>query len=236
MKGKNPYTYALTKEDLQRRVLYQDALLLVINKPAAIPVHAGPSKEPSLEDYFDALQFGAREKPRLAHRLDRDTSGCLILGRQQKALPRLGRLFEKGLIKKTYWAIVHGTPKENSGTIDTFLEKVKTPKGWYMRVCGEKEGAQRAITCWKVLKEMGDKSLIEFSPRTGRTHQIRIHAESIGCPIVGDWVYGPEAEMERPPPLALHAREIEIPIYPDKPVIRVTAPPPPHMEDFCLIE
>jgi RluA family pseudouridine synthase len=211
--------------DLQSRVLYRDDLLIVLDKPQGIPVHPGPGKKgPSLEDDFDQLAFDYHHPPHLAHRLDRDTSGCLILGRNRKALQKMGKLFETGRVKKTYWAVVHGGPKEDAGIVDGWLEKVKTPKGWYMKVSGENDNAQTAVTEWKVLQRGKKSSWLELSPRTGRTHQIRVHCLSLGCPIIGDWVYGPPGENL--PPLHLHARALEIPLYEGKPPLRVEAEPP----------
>lgn len=211
--------------NLRDRILYQDDLIIVLDKPQGIPVHPGPRREnESLEDYFGDLCFDYHHPPHLAHRLDRDTSGCLILGRNRKALQKMSRLFETGRVKKTYWAIVHGGPEGDSGTVDGWLEKIKTPKGWYMQTCGEKDGAQTAVTEWKVL-ERGDKfTWMEFSPKTGRTHQIRIHCKHLGCPIVGDWVYGPEDDPEKI--LRLHARAVEIPLNQGQQPIVVTAEPP----------
>jgi len=228
MQDLNEHHYHLTTEDLQSRVLFKDKLILVLNKPAGIPVHPGPRKYESLEDHFDALKFELPFAPWLAHRLDRDTSGCLILGRQKKALRRLSMLFEQGKIQKTYWAVVHGAPKEDSGTIDTFLDKVKNPKGWYMKVSA-KEG-QRAVTEWKVMKRFGDKTWIECAPKTGRTHQIRVHMAHLGCPIIGDWVYGPQEKNL--PLLHLHARSLSIPLYDGEPSIKVEAPVPEHMQEI----
>ena len=216
--------------DLQKRVLYRDDLIIVLDKPQGIPVHPGPRPGPSLEDDFGDLAFDYHHPPHLAHRLDRDTSGCLILGRNKKALKRLGHLFETGRIKKTYWAIVHGGPKEDSGTVDGWLEKIKTPKGWYMKVSKEKDNAQTAVTDWKVLQRGEKTSWMEFSPRTGRTHQIRVHCQFLGCPIVGDWVYGPPAaEGETLPLLRLHARSLEIPLYDGQEPLRITAEAPPYI-------
>ncbi len=223
----NQHHYALTPEDLQARVIFKDKLIIVLNKPAGIPVHPGPRKLPSLEDFFDALKFELPQAPGLAHRLDRDTSGCLILGRQKKALRRLGKLFETGAIAKTYWAIVHGGPAGDSGVIDGWLEKMKTPKGWYMKVSGKNENSQTAVTEWKVLKR-GDKySWLELKPKTGRTHQIRVHCQALGCPVIGDWVYGPPGDSL--PLLHLHARAVDIPLYEDAPPLHIEAPAPEHM-------
>lgn len=229
-KDLNQHHYRLTADDLQSRVLYKDKLILVINKPPGIPVHPGPGGYPSLEDHFDSLAFELPFAPWLAHRLDRDTSGCLILGRQKKALRRLGKLFEAGKIEKIYWAIVHGGPKDDSGIIDGYLEKVREPRGWYMKVSGKNENAQTAVTEWKVLKRGDGWSFLELHPKTGRTHQIRVHCQSLGCPIIGDWVYGPEAKEL--PLLHLHARSISIPLYEDQPPVHVEAPVPPHMAAY----
>jgi len=104
------------------RVLYRDGMMLVIDKPSGVAVHKGPSRKSGcLEDYFDALRFGLPRAPALAHRLDRDTSGCLVLGRHRKALAQLGRLFKTGHIGKTYWAVVEGGPAEDEGRIDAPL-------------------------------------------------------------------------------------------------------------------
>lgn len=227
----------MTFQAIAERILYRDQLIIVLNKPPAIPVHAGPKGGESLEDYFDQIQFDYKEIPRLAHRLDRDTSGCLILGRNLRAIRKLGRLFEGGKIKKTYWAMVEGDVKEDLGVIDLPLAKIKLPKGWSMQPAKKgAEGAQEAITEYKVLKRLeGGRTFLELSPKTGRTHQLRVHLQSLGHPIVGDWLYGPqEARGEEFPLLHLHARSVEIPLYEDKPAIVVTADLPEHMDEVVM--
>lgn len=222
--------------NLKDLILFQDQLVIVLDKPQGIPVHGGPKKGESLEDYFGYLRFDYKETPKLAHRLDRDTSGCLVLGRNDRALRKLGKLFETGRIKKTYWAIAQGNwTHGDEGTIDRPLAKVKLNKGWSMQPAGKNDTtAQQAVTDFKVLKRISDNlTLLELYPKTGRTHQIRVHLQYMDCPILGDWLYGPE--KDRPPSgefplLHLHARSIEIPLYEDKPVISVTAEPPPHMK------
>src|SRR5579872_3312594 len=124
------------------RILYRDGLILVIDKPAGIAVHAGPRGGPNLEAGFDALRFGLPRPPALAHRLDRDTSGCLVLGRHPKALRRLGRLFSEGMVEKVYWAVVAGAPAEPAGRIEHHLVKKTRGTGWRMLV---DPAGQRAV-------------------------------------------------------------------------------------------
>ena len=176
------------------RVLYRDALMLVIDKPPGFAVHQGPKGArggESLEDHFDALRFGLPRAPALAHRLDRDTSGCLELGRHRKALAELGRLFKGGRIGKTYWAVVEGGPAEDEGRIDAPLGRKDATRGWWMKP--DPQG-QPAVTVWKVLgrsltptddKELGAQlTWLALEPLTGRTHQLRVHCAT-QCPAYG---------------------------------------------------
>ena len=208
---------------LADRVLYRDGLALVIDKPAGIPVHAGPGGGPNLEHWFPLLRFGLARPPALAHRLDRDTSGCLVLGRHPKALRRLGRLFAEGRAEKVYWAVVAGTPAEPEGRIEAPL--AKQPRGvvgWRMVI---DPNGQAAVTDYRVLGTADGRAWLELRPRTGRTHQIRVHCAALGCPVVGDMTYGGPGGS----PLLLHARAIALPLYAGRPAIAVTAPVPPHM-------
>jgi tRNA pseudouridine32 synthase / 23S rRNA pseudouridine746 synthase len=138
----------LTADEIQARVLYRDGLMLVIDKPAGLPVHRGPKGGANLESSFDALRFGLPRPPVLAHRLDRDTSGCLVLGRHRKATASLGLLFKHGRISKTYWAVVEGGPAEDEGTIDMPLGRLNAERGWWQK--SDPQG-QSAVTNWKVL-------------------------------------------------------------------------------------
>jgi tRNA pseudouridine32 synthase/23S rRNA pseudouridine746 synthase/23S rRNA pseudouridine1911/1915/1917 synthase len=211
--------------DLRDRVLYRDPLMLVLDKPAGVPVHAGPGGAPSLEDDFAALRFGQARDPALAHRLDRDTSGCLVLGRHRKALRKLGRLFAAGRVEKIYWAVTRGRPIRDEGRIEAPLRKrTERGSGWRMEI--HPEGAA-AVTDWRVLAADDGLAWLELRPRTGRTHQVRIHCAALGCPVVGDPVYGRETAIV--PPLHLHARAIVVPLYAGREPIAVVAPPPPHM-------
>ncbi len=200
--------------------------MLIIDKPAGLPVHAGPRKGPNLEEYFGELRYGLPHPPALAHRLDRDTSGCLILGRHRKALSRLGKLFQAGNVEKTYWAVVAGIPAEPEGRIDLALAKRSTERGWWMKP--DPEG-QAAVTDYRVLGTGNGLAWLELHPRTGRTHQIRVHCASLGTPVLGDPVYGPAPQKDGI--LQLHARHVVVPLYPARAPIEATAPAPTHLRD-----
>ena len=217
--------------DLLPRLLHRDGLMLVIDKPAGVPVHRGPKGGPSLEDAFDQLRFGLPRAPALAHRLDKDTSGCLVLGRHRKALERLGKLFKSGRISKTYWAVVEGAPEAGEG--DLALGRLDAARGWWMRP--DPLGLP-SRTSWRVLGRSPDGALafVEFTPHTGRTHQIRVHAQAMGWPILGDPIYG-HGRREGAPPLHLHARAISIPMQESKEPVCATAPPPAHMREALAI-
>ncbi len=210
-------------QSLVDRVLYRDGLVLVIDKPAGIAVHAGPGGGANLEQQFDSLRFGLRHPPALAHRLDRDTSGCLVLGRHPKALRRLGALFAAGRVEKVYWAIVEGRPPEAEGRIETGLKKLTRGSGWRMVI---DPAGQKAITEYRVCGTAGGRSWIELRPRTGRTHQIRVHCAALGSPVVGDPSYGAGATGAL---MLLHARSIALPLYPVRPPLEITAPIPSYM-------
>jgi tRNA pseudouridine32 synthase/23S rRNA pseudouridine746 synthase len=218
-------------EDLEARLLYRDGLMLIIDKPAGLPVHKGPKGGPSVEELAEALRFGLARRPELAHRLDKDTSGCLVLGRHRKALRRLGRLFADGRIAKTYWAIVQGAPPEDEGRVELPLGKRSKTRGWWMKV--DPDGLP-STTNYRILGRTGNQTFLELRPLTGRTHQLRVHLAAIGCPILGDAIYGRSGAPAGAVPLHLHARAIRIPLYPNRAPIAATAPPPSHMLDALL--
>jgi len=201
--------------------------MLVIDKPAGIAVHRGPKGGASLEDEFDGLRFGLPRAPALAHRLDRETAGCLILGRHRKALAKLGLLFKQGRIGKTYWALVAGGPVADEGFIDKPLGRLDESRGWWMKV---DPNGQPSQTRWRVMGrgtfKGGQLTWLAMQPLTGRTHQLRVHAASEGWPILGDAIYG---AREYQFPLQLLARRIEAPLSANKPPIVVEAPAPAHM-------
>src|SRR6516225_9976084 len=138
----------MTPEEIVARLIYRDGLMLVIDKPPGLAVHKGPKGGESLEDYFGALRFGLPRPPALAHRLDRDTSGCLVLGRHRKALAALGRLLKSGQVGKTYWAVVAGAPPQDQGRIELPRGRKEETRGWGMK---HVPWGQRGWTTGKVL-------------------------------------------------------------------------------------
>ncbi len=214
----------LASTDLRARVLYRDGQIIVIDKPAGLPVHGGPTAKDNIEAKLGALAFGLSQPPIPTHRLDHDTSGCLILARNDRARRKLGRLFSAGRIEKVYWAIVVGTPPEAAGRIELPLRKMTRKEGWRMVTV---PAGQSAVTDYKVLGRSGDVTWLELRPHTGRTHQIRVHCAALGCPILNDPLYGTAAGVG---PLHLFARSVAIPFYEGRPPIEVVAQPPPQMK------
>ena len=216
-----------TDDEILARLLYRDAMMLVLDKPAGLPVHAGPKGGPVLERHFDALRFGLPHPPALAHRLDKDTSGCLVLGRHRKATALLGDLFASGRVTKTYWAVVEGGPVADEGRIDLALaRKSADRRSWWMKA---DPAGQPAQSDFRVLHRADGRSWLELRPLTGRTHQLRVHCAASGFPILGDAVYGTAGRGPDAPPLHLHARAVSVPLNPKKPAVTVEAPPPPHL-------
>jgi tRNA pseudouridine32 synthase/23S rRNA pseudouridine746 synthase len=188
----------MTPQEMVSRLLYRDGLMLVIDKPAGFAVHRGPKGGESLEDHFDALRFGLPRAPALAHRLDRDTSGCLVLGRHRKALAQLGKLFKTGAIGKTYWAVVEGGPDTDAGSIELPLGRLDESRGWWMK---HDPHGQPAVTKWTVL---------------GR-------AISITSPLRGE-VASPSAQREGG---RVGVTDNDHSPHPDAALTRAVDPPPP---------
>lgn len=217
---------------LQARVLYKDDDVLALDKPPGLAVQGGTGTTKHLDAMLDALRFGAAERPRLVHRLDKDTSGVLLLARNAFAANRLAEAFRSRDTKKIYWAATVGVPKTFQGRIDLALAKEGSVRG--ERVATDEEEGKRAVTVYSVLENAGRKAaFVALWPRTGRTHQLRVHMTAIGTPILGDGKYGgqgaflPGAEVAKK--LHLHARRIVIPHPRGKRAIDVTAPLPEHM-------
>ena len=220
---------------LSKMLLHEDAAVYVFDKPAGLAVQGGSGVARHVDAMLEAFRNRKGEKPRLVHRLDRDTSGVLVVARSRLAAMRLAESFRGRDAHKTYWALVKGVPKKREDRISTWLVKEQTPDGDRMRVArhGE-EGADHAISHYRIVDQAGQAlSWLEMEPYTGRTHQLRVHAAHIGCPIIGDPKYfDADQNWEFPGGiqnrLHLHARRIVIP-HPDGGVLDVTAPLPPHM-------
>jgi tRNA pseudouridine32 synthase / 23S rRNA pseudouridine746 synthase len=204
---------------LADRILFIDAEAIVLDKPAGLPVDRPRDGAHSLDDALESLRFGFQREPHAVHRLDRDTSGCLLLARNPKAHKRFAAAFEDGLAEKIYCAVLEGVPESAGGTIDLALGKRSTrAEGW--RMVPDAKG-KPAVTDWRLLGVEEGRALVEFRPRTGRTHQLRVHAaEGLGLPIVGDPVYGRGGAL-----MLLHAARLTLPRAP-KPAIEAAAPLP----------
>lgn len=193
---------------------FMDGEAIVIDKPAGLPVTQPRKGGRSLDDYLTQLRFGFQRSPIAVHRLDQDTSGCLLLARHAKAHKRFGAAFESGEVEKTYLGIVEGDLAEDSGTIDMALGKTSTAQdGW--RIVPDTAG-KRAVTHWKRMDTTGGLTLVEFRPETGRTHQIRVHAlHGLGKPLLGDPFYG----KSYPSGLMLHAAGLVLPRGEKPPIV-----------------
>jgi 23S rRNA pseudouridine955/2504/2580 synthase len=220
-------------ERLRRLVLHRDAEVIVIDKPAGLAVQGGSGTPRHLDGMLEALRFDAAEKPRLVHRLDRDTSGALLLARTAVAAAHLAEAFRDKTTEKLYWAVVVGVPSPRAGTVDRALAKRRGHGG--ERVAAVDEEGQRAITDYRTLDVAHKRAAwLELLPVTGRTHQLRVHCTALGTPILGDGKYGGDgafiAGAELPDQLHLHARRIRVP-HPRGFMLEVTAPLPPHMRE-----
>lgn len=204
----------------EKYVLFIDGEAIVIDKPAGLAVHPGSSTPESLENYLKHFRFGFQREPLPVHRLDRDTSGCLLLARNPKAHKKFQRAFEDKQVEKTYIAVVDGVPAADEGTIDIPLGKTSTARdGW--RIVSDPKG-KPSVSNWRKVGEKDGRAIIVFTPETGRTHQLRVHAvEGLGFPISGDPVYGTGKG-----PMLLHALSLRLEREGKNPV-EATAPLPP---------
>ena len=218
---------------LRNAVLHRDEDVIVIDKPAGLAVQGGTGTERHLDGLLDALRFDAPERPRLVHRLDKDTSGVLVLARSASVAATLAAAFRGKTVRKVYWALTVGVPKPRQGRIDLPLAKLMGGGG--ERVVADDEDGKRAISFYRTIAHAGTKiAWLALEPLTGRTHQLRAHAAAIGTPILGDGKYGAALAHPAGVPNArrfhLHARAIQF-LHPGGKSLTVTAPLPPHLRD-----
>lgn len=216
---------------LRDAVLYRDDEVLAINKPAGLAVQGGTGTIVHVDALLDALTFEAKERPRLVHRLDKDTSGVLLLARTAAAARWLTAAFRAKDAEKLYWAVTAGIPKPREGRIDLPIAKLPGRRGEKMDI--DEEEGKRSITDFTVVEAIGKQAaFVAMRPVTGRTHQLRVHMQAIGTPILGDGKYGGQAALLAGDGLSrklhLHARQITLK-RPNGKLLTITAPLPPHM-------
>ena len=220
-------------------VLFEDRDIFVLDKPSGLAVQGGSKTHHHLDGLLMGLGAELGERPLLVHRLDRDTSGIIVIAKRRSIAAALGKLFATRAVKKTYWAVVKGVPKPAQGRIEVALIKAKGPEGDRMRASreGEEEDEQRAVTFYSVVgKAPPVAAWVSLKPVTGRQHQLRAHMAHIGTPIMGDEKYGGLDDMpdDIDRKLHLHARRIIFP-HPREGTIDITAPLPDHMlKSFAL--
>ena len=226
---------------LKAMTLHEDAKVMVFNKPAGLAVQGGSGVNRHIDRMLEAMRDRKGVKPRLVHRLDRETSGVLVVAKTRGAAASLTQAFRHRDTEKTYWAICKGVPKKHEGKISTYLVKERTPEGDRVRIARHGEpDADHAVSQYRVVENSGGNlSWLELSPVTGRTHQLRVHTQHIGCPIIGDPKYFDVENWQLPggiqKRLHLHARRIRIP-HPSGGTLDVVAPLPPHMiQTFNLL-
>ncbi len=228
---------AAEAEALRALILYQDEWIIAIDKPAGLAVQGGTGQRRHLDAMLDALRFGAEERPRLVHRLDKDTSGVLLLARDARTTRHLAEVFRRQQARKLYWAAVAGGPAKARGRIALPLVKKTGRTGEKM---GEASKGKEAVTLYQVAARRGKQAAwLVLRPLTGRTHQLRVHCAALGHPILGDGKYGGRGAFLEPveggpavaKKLQLHAREIAFPHPADGTTLRITAPLPAHMSE-----
>jgi 23S rRNA pseudouridine955/2504/2580 synthase len=224
-------------EALRAMTLYEDDEVMVLNKPAGLAVQGGSGLTRHVDAMLEALRDRKGQKPRLVHRLDRDTSGVLVIAKTRLAAQKLTAAFRTRSTRKIYWALVMGVPKPRQGRVSTWLAKEGTPDGDRMRVARHgADNASHAVSLYSVVETAGQKlAWLSMRPVTGRTHQLRAHAAHIGHPIIGDPKYFKAEDSWDFPgglqkKLHLHARRIVIPHPSGEGMLDVTAPLPPHMQ------
>lgn len=219
--------------ELEAALLYRDDHLLALNKAPGLAVQGGSGQSRHLDAMLDALQFEAESRPRLVHRLDKDTSGVLLLARSAEAARQLTAAFRSKTTRKLYWALVVGVPEKPRGVID--LPLAKQGKAGREKVGPDRAEGQEATTLYQLVQRQGSIGWLLLMPLTGRTHQLRAHCAISGMPIVGDGKYGGAkahpARPALPKRLMLHAREIAVPHPVEGTTLRITAPPPPHFAE-----
>ena len=219
------------KKFIEEMVIYKDNWIIALNKPSGLAVQGGSKTKQHIDGLLDALKFEKKEKPMLVHRLDKDTSGVLLLARDKKTAATLTRLFASRQVHKTYWALVYGVPKEKEGIIDAPLRKIGS-KG-YERMGVDQENGLPAQTRYRVLEKLGKKmAWLELQPLTGRTHQLRAHCLLMHTPIIGDSKYCEENHLDflsDEKTLHLHAYKIEFP-HPVKGMLAICAKIPHHIQ------
>ena len=212
-------------------IIHRDSQIIALNKPPGLAVQGGSKIHRHLDAMLDALKFGLNERPRLVHRLDKDTSGVLLLARTAKTAAHLAKAFQSKEARKLYWAIVAGTPRPASGRIDLPLAKTAGRHG--ERVVPDASKGKSAVTFYRIVDKAGQKAAwLALEPRTGRTHQLRVHSNTLGTPILGDGKYGGKGAFLEGEGLIkklhLHARAIQIP-HPDGGIFEAVADLPDHM-------
>jgi len=233
VKEKPPISAAMI-ERLQKAVIYKDENILAINKPPGLAAQGGTNVKESVDEALDFLKFGLDERPRLVHRIDKDTSGVMLLARNRKSAVTLGKMFKEKGIKKTYWALTAKVPENIEGKISAPLA-AKSSDGYSEKTSVDASG-KKAITMYRVKEKVGEVAFVELEPLTGRMHQLRAHMAYIGCPILSDGKYGGREAFITglSDKMHLHARSIEFKLSGKK--IFVTAPMPEHMlESFKML-